>query len=156
MGYDLTNDSGGSFDWKSLGWWHLLCIAQRYGWTPAGTVTPDDGEDEWDGNYFHSLGQQVTAADAAALAAALRRFADDARREEVAGEVAAQMQRAVDSPPQGDPSAMDMIAYPLEFVRGLLQQFGHSSVGRRHFDAKGDRYLAQFIEFCGAGAFKIE
>jgi hypothetical protein len=46
----------------------LLTLAYLYGWRPAGTVFDLPN---WAGGYFSSDGQRVSAADAAAMAAAL-------------------------------------------------------------------------------------
>jgi hypothetical protein len=62
----LTNPKGGHFNVTHKGWEELLATAKAQGWTPAGTVPPGDG-------YYCNGGQEVTADDAAALAAALER-----------------------------------------------------------------------------------
>jgi len=79
MGYDLKGD-GGRFRWNVTSWPLLLELAQQYGWEPQGTTLHDDEgviEDEWAGGYCSNDGQQVSAADAAALADALERALPD-------------------------------------------------------------------------------
>ena len=56
MGYDLTNSSGQTRQWKVLGWWHLLNLALECGWSPRGTESPTQSQQGWDGNYFRNEG----------------------------------------------------------------------------------------------------
>ena len=98
MGFDLCRGDE-SFSWNIVAWPKLLGLAQRYGWKPAGTRSPkyywlaqDPGDWEppfdhnpaddydpadWKGGYFSNDAQQVTAADALALAEALEKSLDD-------------------------------------------------------------------------------
>jgi hypothetical protein len=77
MGYDLSNASGTETRFSGSGWDLALAVAQHYGWEPAGIPKPpswnEDEDGPWEDEYWMNAGQQVTAADAAALAAALDR-----------------------------------------------------------------------------------
>lgn len=74
MGYDFERDDAANWGTTSIGWHLLQHLAERFGWRPAGTLAPDDWDDGriWHGEYTGNSGQRVTAADAAALATALR------------------------------------------------------------------------------------
>src|SRR5215510_4319042 len=95
MGYDLTNSAGDYHQWKVIGWWHLLNLAVRYGWSPRGTQRSDQNKSPWDGNYFENAGQEAVAEDATALADALQAMLQDPNRERAAREVADAMGKAL-------------------------------------------------------------
>jgi hypothetical protein len=159
MGYDLTNASGDSHQWKSVGWWYLLNLARHFGWKPAGTLPPaaHDEPSAWDGNYFHNDGQRVTAPDAAALADSLEKMLRSPTRVQAAQAVGARMDEILDDQaitPQ-TPLA-DVDTYPLDFVRQMFARFKQTSVGHWEFDSKSDEYLSEFIAFCRKGAFEID
>ena len=159
MGYDLTNSAGGYHQWKVLGWWHLLNLARSYGWNPAGTEPPAEATplSPWDGNYFRNDGQFVTATDAAALADALERMLSDPKREDVAGQVARRLQWAIaDESITSATELSDVITYPIEYVRGLIDPDDVSTVGCWEFDERSDAYLREFIHFARQGTFSIE
>jgi hypothetical protein len=68
------------FNCSNRTWGHLIDVAQRYGWEPAGTHPPDvevmalqvQKAVRWDkSNYYTNDHQEVTAEDAANLADAL-------------------------------------------------------------------------------------
>jgi hypothetical protein len=74
MGMDLVNERGSGLHFSPSGWALALNLAEAYGWVPAGTTMPYATEEEaadWRGNYDTNDEQRVSAADAAALAAAL-------------------------------------------------------------------------------------
>jgi hypothetical protein len=77
MGYDLSNSAGGYVRFTGSGWDLALAMARHYGWVPAGVPKPatwDEKENgSWEEGYWANAGQQVTAGDAAMLAAALER-----------------------------------------------------------------------------------
>ena len=76
MGYDLSNASGGYVRFSGSGWDLALAIARHYGWEPAGIPKPewwDETDGPWEDEYWINAGQQVTSADACALAGALER-----------------------------------------------------------------------------------
>jgi hypothetical protein len=62
-------------------WGEVLKFARLYGWTPAGTLPPEEADaDEraaWDGNYVTNSGQGVRPSDAWALGEALARGLSD-------------------------------------------------------------------------------
>lgn len=77
MGYDLTNAAGGYVRFTGSGWDLALAVARHYGWQPTGTRRPadwDDDNSEWADGYWANVGQEVVAADAANMAAALERI----------------------------------------------------------------------------------
>jgi hypothetical protein len=157
MGYDLTNSSGQTHQWKVLGWWHLLNLAREYGWLPRGTEAPSHSGPGWDGNYFQNDGQLVTADDATALAEALDRLLADPNRDAAAASVGSRKtQIALDNAGNSSSNARDVLRYPIDFIRGMLGHFGRDSIGVWQFGPKADQYLRQFIEFCRAGPFTIE
>ncbi|MGA2501603.1 MAG: hypothetical protein ABSH20_28005 [Tepidisphaeraceae bacterium] len=158
MGYDLSNAAGDFHEWKVLGWWSVLNLARAYGWIPCGTHAPAGTTDAspWDGNYFMNDGQRVLASDALSLADALDRLLEDSQKEVVAGRLRDRMQELVDAPSVPEPdSPTDVMVYPLAFIRGMLQQFGQTSIGAWSFTDKGNAYLREFIAFCRKGEFAI-
>lgn len=70
MGYDLENRDGLRFRFNTKGWKLVLHLAERYGWQPAGTVC-EAGTLTEEECYLVNGGQEVSAPDAVALAAAL-------------------------------------------------------------------------------------
>src|SRR5262245_48579955 len=70
MGFDLTNDAGGSTRFSPSGWALALTLAEHYGWKPAGTKLE---RTDWSGEYATNEGQRVTASDAQNLAEACER-----------------------------------------------------------------------------------
>lgn len=89
-------------------WLALLGLAFRYGWRPKGTVEPP----HWDFNpwsrsaaawtgkdYFSTLGQRVSDADAAAMAAALEDALPDIPAHDALGGKSIWMLDLPDSPP---------------------------------------------------------
>src|SRR5262249_46886215 len=84
MSIDIASPHG-DCHFSTAEWVRVLTLAEAYGWQPAGTELayieyPDgtvESGDDWDGNYWTNDLQQVTVADAAALAAALRRALPD-------------------------------------------------------------------------------
>ena len=77
MGYDLSNSAGAYVRFTGSGWALALAVARRYGWVPAGVPKPAAWDEEehgpWEEGYWANSRQQVTAGDAAMLAAALDR-----------------------------------------------------------------------------------
>lgn len=76
MGFDLTNDKGSYLRFSPSGWALALNLAEVYGWVPAGTTLPHDGESagiNWTGEYATNEGQRVSSEDALALAQACTR-----------------------------------------------------------------------------------
>ncbi len=85
MGATLVR-RGGRFRWKREAWDVVRDLARQFGWLPAGTRPPRGVRvTEWDAtDYATCARQQVTEADAAALAAALRRALVAIPKEETA------------------------------------------------------------------------
>ena len=77
MGYDLSNSSGTYVRFTGSGWDLALAVARHYGWEPAGIPKPATWDEKeygpWEDEYWMNAGQEVTADDAVALAAALDR-----------------------------------------------------------------------------------
>jgi len=85
MGVEMTSDSGSFFYLNHVSWAWVLETGVKYGWKPAGTEDPapindeyaslktsvSSFKEEWCGSYVSNNGQEVTAADARALADAL-------------------------------------------------------------------------------------
>jgi hypothetical protein len=76
---ELKRSPTDSFDLRGGTWSFLLCLAEAYGWGPAGTTLPSKSRRsrKWEGGYASSDGQQVNADDAAALAHALEKAVAD-------------------------------------------------------------------------------
>lgn len=74
MGYDFEAADGSLWGTTSAGWRLARCLAEPFGWQPAGTEPPEDWEEgrPWSGTYTGNSGQRVTASDASGLAVALR------------------------------------------------------------------------------------
>lgn len=157
MGYDLINSAGASHQWRAMGWWNLLNLAVEYGWRPRGTRIRSGDTPSWNGNYFENAGQEVSAEDAASLADAMERMLADVKREDVAKRVTRRMQMTLDDASiPGETLPLDVLTYPIAFVRQMLEQFGQSKVGNWGFDEHSNDYLRQFIDFSRKGAFRIE
>lgn len=77
MGYDVSNGAGAYVRFSGSGWDLALAVARHYGWEPAGIPKPSTWDERrdgpWEDEYWMNAGQEVTAADAANLAAALER-----------------------------------------------------------------------------------
>ena len=89
MGYNLIG-AHNDFRVGSGTWGRILRVALDHGWEPAGTLAPNIGSHDengewvpddigsaWDGTYFFNNYQIVTEEDAAALANALERALPD-------------------------------------------------------------------------------
>ena len=99
----------------------------------------------------------MTADDAAALADALERLLADPNRNVTAASVANRMSQITSDSAAGTSyDARDVLRYPLEFIRGMLGDFGQASIGVWQFNPKADEYLREFINFCRSGPFTIE
>jgi hypothetical protein len=84
MSFDLHNEKGERFSFRSSGWNYYRNLAGEYGWQPAGTLPPDGlpDSDSWSKTYDSNDGQWVSDEDAEALARALQAALDDPRRVE--------------------------------------------------------------------------
>jgi hypothetical protein len=73
MGVDFIGHGGFSLSWHA--WRACFDLAVAFGWEPTGTVAPCEhaGPARWKGTYFTNDLQEITDADARALAAALCR-----------------------------------------------------------------------------------
>lgn len=109
MGATLVR-RGDRFRWKREAWDVVLKLAKQFGWTPAGTHPPRGVRvAEWDTNdYITCARQQVTEADALALAAALSRALEAIPKDEAA-------------PPPKDASLE--LAFFTGYARGGLADF---------------------------------
>ncbi len=86
MGMDLIGDSVTVF-LSNVSWLKALRLAEQHGWAPAGTVAPGSNTDcRWSGTYWSNDGQQISAADAAAFAAALERALEFVPEQDTGGE----------------------------------------------------------------------
>ncbi len=74
MGYDFEGGDGSIIALTSGGWSFARPLAERFGWRPAGTETPEDWDrsGSWSGSYTGNSGQLVTVEDARTLAIGLR------------------------------------------------------------------------------------
>ena len=131
MGMDLTG-AGGYFRWGMGAWYEVLTLALAHGWEPIGTRPPPN-RTEWDGNYDWNIGQMVTAEDAQALAAAVRKAIPTVVAPEVDEET--KDRYAVLSEHHVMPEGWQLTPYDTE---GLKAKF------------------ARFASFCEAGTFVIE
>lgn len=99
-------------------WKRALDLARAHGWRPAGTLAPpirwDGSDNRWDGAYEPPLGQEVSRADARALADALGRAAGtDPSLAEKLREIAAFCRRAgflVCAAPEAQDSLINLAA----------------------------------------------
>jgi hypothetical protein len=80
MGVDIRGAGGAELASSYSHWARVLRLAHAFGWKPAGTVlydwvndAPETPVPGWSGSYLTSDYATVTAEDARALAAALRR-----------------------------------------------------------------------------------
>lgn len=89
---DLIADNGELWKLSYEAWVYLLGLAEEHGWQAVGTTIPDEPEfanyHPWDGDYFSSDFQIVSAGETIEIAAALERAiaadpvkATDTRRE---------------------------------------------------------------------------
>lgn len=53
MGYDFEREDGAEWSTTTVGWRLLLHLAARFGWSPAGTLPPEDWDstEAWSGEY---------------------------------------------------------------------------------------------------------
>lgn len=109
MGATLVR-RGDRFRWKCEAWDVVLDLAKQFGWEPAGTRPPRGVRvSDWNaGDYTTCERQQITEADAWALAAALERAL-----------AAIQNGDAVQSPEGASPELMFFTGY----ARGGLADF---------------------------------
>jgi len=130
MGFDLTSETGAEFRLGGVGWTFYLNLAERYGWSPAGTLPPDSSRpEEWPGNYDSNEGQRVTGADAAALATALQAALADPNRLVVEASLARELSESLSAALGG--------AAPVD-------------------PPDGTEVLESLREFCHQGSFMIE
>ena len=71
MGVDLL---GVGRSYNCAAWREFYEIGIAFGWKPKGTLPPVDYPEEWCGTYFSNDLQIVSAEDARAWAAAIRKF----------------------------------------------------------------------------------
>jgi len=66
MSFELRNETGDRFRFSNRGWGFYLNLAEEYGWTAAGTLSPDDMGQfaDWPKTYDTNDGQWVSAQDA--------------------------------------------------------------------------------------------
>lgn len=139
----------GSFRFDLPGWYFIQELAADHGWEPAGTLAPDDweeeAEEEWDGGYLSPDGQQVTDEDAGNLADAL--------------------ERALGDIPDHDARVHKPAGYPLPraMIRLLRDMPGDNPPpgpeqclnAREWFSGKRKQAVRDFIAFCQRGSFTI-
>jgi hypothetical protein len=157
MGMDLSG-RGGSFRFNNTNWRHVLLLAHRYGWVPAGTEPPnftvlapngtvDEGMTEqfchsngdWDGTYFTNDCQWVTDEDAANIAQALERALEDIP----------------------DEDTVDVLAESQSFDLGGIEVSGIDTELEKHltpldwFSGEYKQMVRDFIAYCRVGGFSI-
>lgn len=75
MGYDFVNSNGEDFHLNVSGWGTIANIAKDFGWSPQGTLTPENWNEQrdgiWKGGYFTNDGQIISDHDARAIAGAI-------------------------------------------------------------------------------------
>jgi hypothetical protein len=143
---------GVDFYFNNRHWRHILLLAHRYGWRPAGTeldlyLTKIEGmmeqdrhpDEDWDGTYFSNDLQWVTDEDAANIAQALERALEDIPDEDTVGELAASQ-----SPDLEDAELIER--YP-----GLEEYI----VPPHLFGDEYRQYVREFIAFCRVSGFRI-
>jgi hypothetical protein len=137
MGVDLYSESGESSGFGYIGWSMVLVLAERYGWQPQGTESPEgmDNHEEWDGGYGSSDGQRVTAPDAAALAVALEAAVADPNLHVTVMQMDAEQRQ--------------------EVLERVGPELAASFLGVQNFEEYRD-CLREFAAFCCRGAFRIE
>lgn len=144
MGVDFRSAVTGATLRMSWELWNtLFFIGQDFGWTPAGTI---HDHASWDGSYHSNSGQMVAAADAVALAGALRAAL---ARVETAGEYGSDPSMTSDN---GTPiTDTETLLDELWAVRGLPPD----RVKRRHILQRRADAIRQVIAFLEQGAFSI-
>jgi hypothetical protein len=138
VGFDLTSESGETYQMRSGGWSLLLSIADTYAWTKQGSLPPEGVvPSEWDGSYASNDGQRVTAEDAHALADAFERMLADGDRVARVREVAIALE---------------------EEVRELAkQEYGIDLPPENHEEYPIDEAaLRELVRFCKRGGFRID
>lgn len=127
-------------------WLAILGLAFRYGWRPKGTVEPPHwdfnpwsrSQPHWTGgDYFSTLGQKVSAEDAAAMAAALARAIPDIPSHDALGGKSLWTLDLPDWP-------------PIHWVNP-----GQSVNGIEFFSGSRRAKVEQFISICRLGGFTI-
>ncbi|HET7842483.1 MAG TPA: hypothetical protein VFM21_12795 [Terriglobia bacterium] len=139
MGYDLMNESGADLRLSNAGWALLLNLAEAYGWTPQGSLPPEDlAASEWTGDYDTNDGERVSREDAKAMADALERALADPERTVKEREIGRELNRAL--------RKMEIAA------------FGEDLPPEKEVEvpATDDEFLRTFIRFLRAGSFRID
>lgn len=120
-------------------WGEVLKLARLYGWTPAGTLPPEEGDaDEraaWDGNYVTNGGQGVRPSDAWELAEALTRGLSDL--------------------PEHDAAAHKTVPAEAEGARGRWFPVGAAVSPIEALSGPNRRAVRDLIAFCRQGGFEI-
>lgn len=167
MSYELKSETYAWIDFDIVTWTKILDLAKFYGWEPAGTIDPavyfaEDADDpeqvrkveedkkNWEGDYTTNSGQEVTAADALALAAALERSLDDIpdNRDMPPHKITVKAEDA-DNLPDG--------------INFLIRELGGDGMiisnpnlhPYEYFGGDRKEMIFKFIDFCRAGAFRI-
>lgn len=159
MGIDLRG-AGGQLHFSSQGWAKILELAHSHGWEPEGTLKPGHlAEDEsWDGTYFTSDYQKVTAEDASHLAEALEKALAEIPEQEAAPDI----ELALD--PSEIPGYQGAIEASLAIDGFLAEQFADASIespGKEQpplvfwSGPEGRQRVEEFISLCKAGEFVI-
>jgi hypothetical protein len=139
MGFDLTSESGDTYQVRSSGWSLMLYVAEAYGWEKQGSIPPDGVDSaEWDGGYATNDGQRVTRQDAQALADACERMLADPERVAKVRGIESQLDKDV-----------------RELAR---EQYGVELPAGNNYDEYpiDEAYLREFVHFCRRGGFKID
>jgi hypothetical protein len=138
VGFDLTSESGESYQMRSGGWSLVLSVADAYAWAKQGSLPPEGvAATDWDGSYASNDGQRVTAEDARALADAIERMLADEDRVARVREVAILLE---------------------EQVRQLAKrEYGIDLPPETHGEYPVDEpSLRDLVRFCRQGGFRID
>ncbi|WBS00870.1 hypothetical protein OU994_21530 [Pseudoduganella sp. SL102] len=134
MSVELRRENGDEFVLSTSAWgFHLYLAAEAYGWEMPGTSAPADwslDNGPWPGAYDWNAGQTVESADALALAGALERHLAAADRDQIAKDLAREMQMA-------------------------MEQALGSKLPGEWLPGTDDEFVASFIRFAKQGGFQI-
>lgn len=146
MAIELYRTEDDSFYFDYFGTWEkVLNLAQMYGWQPTGTIEPPDWQPDemmWEGRYDYYGGEEVTTADAVALATALKTALPDLPDHHMPDRIFETEMEEIDR--ESDMSISFYIIEPNKDLN-LFEVFG----------GQYKKHLMRFITFCQRGRFQI-